>query len=113
MLDAASVHNHSGSCASIKQSNLHNFFRRDAGNLRSDIGRVFFDGGFCRFPIVGAVADKIFVNQIFFDDNIKHSVCGGNVSSGLQLQMQIALSGCRRFARVDDNPAPAVIALFL
>ena len=42
---------------------------------------------------------------------MEHAVCERDIRAGPQLQVHVALSGRRRLARVNNDPAPAVVAL--
>ena len=48
---------------------------------------------------------------MLLDEDVKNSIRERNVSARLQLKMKIALSCCRCFTRIDDDPAAAVVAL--
>ena len=112
MFDAAGVKNHSGFCTTIQTRRLNNFFSRNIGDFGSDFGRIFQSCFACNFPIICPIFDKFFVNQIFVYQDIQDSVGDCNISSGFELEMQIALPRRRCFTRVNDNPNAAVVALF-
>ncbi len=92
--------------ATVQPRGLHDLFRRHAADLRSDIRRVAHRQLSCCFPVVRARIDEVLIDQVLFDQDVQHTVRKRDIGAGLQLQMQIALSRGRRFARIDNDPAP-------
>src|SRR5215213_365321 len=111
MFDAARVHHHPGLRSSIEPSRINDLLCGHTADLRSDIRRIPRYQLECCLPVVRACIDEGVIDEILFDQHIQHSIRERDVSSGLELKMQISLarSGC--FAWIDDDPASAIVTL--
>ena len=111
VLDSARVQDHRSLGATVQQCGLNNLFCRHACNFRGNLRRIASHGDARFFPIIRAGADEVLINQTLFDQNVQHAVRKSYVSSGLKLQMQIALTSGWSLAWVHYDPATTIIAL--
>src|SRR5215813_13041162 len=85
VFDPASMQDHRCFGAAIDLRSLHDFFGRHAGNLGSNLWRIFSCESFRFFPAVRARANERLVNEVFLNQDVKDSVCESDICSRLQL----------------------------
>src|SRR5438105_4329614 len=109
VLNTFAMHDKGGCRATVKARGSHDSLSRHTGEPFGLLGGKWLNRSTHLLPAVGAFFEIRLVHQAVGDDLAQHRIDHGFVCAGADRQPQIGCARERRFARIDDYQARALI----